>query len=217
MATLFDRDTAEAGERRSGTSIAVGTVANNLDVPMQGKVLVRVPAIDQELWARLAAPGAGSGAGLFYVPRVDDEVLVAFADGDPTDAFVIGGLWNDQDSIPVDDAVNAQSTRILRSGLSSGTGHEVVMDDLLQSVTITTSTDQQITLEPMKIELKAGSTTVTLDNTTQAVSIKAGASITLEASQITLKGATVEINGTGTTTVKSGGVCNVTGSLVKIN
>lgn len=220
MATLFDADTAsDDGDRRSRINVAVGVVTQNVDVPMQGKVLVRVPAIDEEIWARLAAPGAGSGAGFFYLPRVDDEVLVVFANGDPMDAFIVGGLWNDRDSIPVSDPVNALSTRTMRSGVTAGMGHEIVMDDLTQSVTITTSTDQKITMDPTMIELTnlAGTTTIKLDNTTQSVSIQAAASITLEAPQISIKGATVEINGTATSTLKSAGVCNITGSLVKIN
>ncbi len=220
MPTLFDRDTdSETEDRRARVDVAVGIVTENFDLVMEGKVKVRIPAIDEEVWARLAGPGGGSGAGFFYVPRVDDEVLIVFANGDPMDPFVIGGLWNDRDSIPVSDPVNAQSTRILRTGLSQGSGHEIEMDDLLQSVTIKTSTDQKITMDPTMIELTnlAGTTTITLDNTTQSISIKAAASLTLEAPQISIKGATVEINGTGTATLKSSGICNVTGSLVKIN
>ncbi|MEZ4496539.1 MAG: phage baseplate assembly protein V [Thermomicrobiales bacterium] len=60
---------------------------------------VRVPSTGLTLWARLVATGAGDGAGFFYMPRVD-EVLLAFAANDPTDAFVLGGLWNMRDRIP---------------------------------------------------------------------------------------------------------------------
>jgi uncharacterized protein involved in type VI secretion and phage assembly len=218
MTALFESGAADVGGAPA-VAIASGVVTNNLDVPMEGKVTVRIPAMDREVWARLTAPGAGSGAGLFYVPRVDDEVLVAFAGGDPNDAFLLGGLWNLGDRIPVSDPITALTSRILRSGVTAGTGHQIELDDLLQSVTITTSTDQKITLDPTKIELTnlAGSVKVTLDNATQSVSITAAASIKLEAPQVSIKGATVEINGVATTDVKSGGVCSVTAPLVKIN
>lgn len=200
-------------------NVAVGIVSNNFDLPTEGKVLVRVPTIDREVWARLAAPGAGPGAGFFYVPRIDDEVLVVFAGGDLTDAFVVGGLWSTRDPIPVSDPVTALSTRIIRSGVTQGMGHQIEMDDLLQSVTITTSTEQKIVMDPTKIELSnmAGTVKITMDGVGQSISITALSSIKLEAPQISLKGATVEINGVATTTVKSGGVCNVTAPLVKIN
>jgi uncharacterized protein involved in type VI secretion and phage assembly len=220
MVTMFEWGTdEEAGGRRPGASIALGTVTNNLDSLTEGKVLVRVTAMDQEVWARLAAPGAGSGAGFFYVPRIDDEVLVAFAGDDPTDGFIVGGLWNDRDRIPVSDPVSALAKRIIRSGVTTGTGHEIELDDTEQSVTITTSTKQKITLDPGKIELTnlAGTVKITLDNAGQSVSITAAASLKLEAPQITLKGATVEVNGTAMTTVKSGAAVNVTAPMVKIN
>jgi len=220
MVTLFEWGAAADESRRApGVSIAAGIVTNNLDVPMEGKVLVRIPSLDQEVWVRLTAPGAGSGAGLFYVPRIDDEVLVAFAAADLRDGYLLGGLWSMQDRIPAGDPVTALTTRVLRSGVTAGTGHQIEMDDLLQSVTITTSSDQKITMDPTKIELTnlAGSVKITLDNATQSVSITAAASIKLEAPQVSIKGATVEINGAVTTDVKSGGVCSVTAPLVKLN
>lgn len=220
MSTLFERSAAqeEAGPRRE-VRIAAGTVTNNVDLLMEGKILVRLPALDQEVWARLTAIGAGDGAGFFYVPRMDDEVLVALAGDDPTDAFVVGGLWNDRDRVPVTDPVTAPSTRVIRSGVGAGSGHEIVLDDLLQSVTITTATKQKIVMDPTKIELTnlAGTVRISLDNKGQAVSITAAASIELKAPKISLEGGTVEINGAAATTVKSGVVCNVTAPLVKIN
>ncbi|GGO94459.1 phage baseplate assembly protein V [Wenjunlia tyrosinilytica] len=205
--------------RKPGVSIAAGTVTNNVDLLLEGKILVRVPSLDQEVWARLAAAGAGNGAGFFYVPRIDDEVLVALAGDDPRDAFVVGGLWNDRDRVPVGDPVTALAKRIIRSGLTAGAGHEIEMDDLAQSITITTSTQQKITMNPATIELTnlAGTVSISLNNATQGVTITAAASIALEAPRISLKGATVEINGAATTTLKSAGVCNVTAPLVKIN
>jgi type VI secretion system secreted protein VgrG len=115
--------------------------------------------------------------------------------------------------------VSALAKRIIRSGVTTGTGHEIELDDTEQSVTITTSTKQKITLDPGKIELTnlAGTVKITLDNAGQSVSITAAASLKLEAPQITLKGATVEVNGTAMTTVKSGAAVNVTAPMVKIN
>jgi len=220
MATLFEWGGADEGAgREPGVSIAAGIVTQNLDVPMEGKVLVRIPSQDRDVWVRLTAPGAGSGAGLVYVPRVDDEVLVAFASGDLRDGYLLGGLWSMRDRIPASDPATALTTRLLRSGVTSGTGHQLEMDDLLQSITLTTSTDQKITMDPAKIELTnlAGTVTVTLDNATQSISITAAASIKLEAPQVSIKGATVEINGAATTDVKSGGVCSVSAPLVKLN
>jgi hypothetical protein len=49
----------DSGEGRTRprhiTSIAAGVVKDNLDLPMYGRVLVRIPAIDMEVWAVLSS------------------------------------------------------------------------------------------------------------------------------------------------------------------
>jgi uncharacterized protein involved in type VI secretion and phage assembly len=222
MVTRFEQEAAQAPEtskKGSGMSVATGTVENNIDLITEGKVEVRVPGLNQTLWARLTGTGGGSGAGFFYVPRVGDEVVVAFANDDPTEAFLLGGLWSLRDRVPVTDPVTALTTRVIRSGIEVGTGHEIELDDLLQSVTITTMTSQKITMDPKKIELTnlAGTVSISLDNLSQSITIRAVKSINLEALEINLKGAKVEINGATTATVKSAALCNVTAPLVTIN
>jgi uncharacterized protein involved in type VI secretion and phage assembly len=188
-------------------------VINNCDLIKQGKVLVRIAALDQEVWARLSSPGAGSGAGFFYVPRTDDEVLVALNDNDPTDAFVIGGLWNTQDSPPVSDQLQAMTKRVIKTGLIAGLGHEVEFDDGPgQSITITTTTQQKIMLDKEKIEISTtgGQVKVTLDFTKQAITIQALSSIEIKAvGTLKLSAAKVEIAGKTQTTI--------TGGIVMIN
>ncbi len=175
--TLYESGAKE--EKKSAkaeTSVVTGTVINNCDGIKQGKVLVRIPSLDQEVWARLSSPGAGAGAGFFYVPRPDDEVLVALSGDDPVDAFIIAGLWNTQDSPPVSNPVEATTKRVIKTGLKAGVGHEVEFDDGPgQSITITTTTKQKITIDPFKIELinMAGTLKITLDNKKQTVSIDA--------------------------------------------
>lgn len=220
MATRFEEDAAQ-DQTPAGTamSVATGTVKNNVDLIMEGKIEVRVSGLNQTLWARLTGLGAGSGAGFFYVPRIDDEVLVAFANDDPSEAFVIGGLWSLRDRIPASDPLTSTTTRVMRSGVAAGTGQEIEMDDIAQSVTIMTTTRQKITMNPAKIELTnlAGTVTISLDNLTQSIAIRAVKSISLEALDISLKGAKVEINGATMTTVKSAALCNITAPLVTIN
>ena len=44
-------------EKLPKTSITPGIVQNNCDLLKQGKVLVRLPQLNQEIWARITAPG----------------------------------------------------------------------------------------------------------------------------------------------------------------
>jgi uncharacterized protein involved in type VI secretion and phage assembly len=106
-------------------------------------------------------------------------VLVVLSGDEPVDAYIIGGLWNTQDSPPVSNPINPIETttkRVIKTGLKAGSGHVVEFDDGPgQSITITTSTQQKITINPSEIELSntGGTLKLTLDNKRQTVSIDA--------------------------------------------
>ena len=217
LESMAEREGAGHGR---GYAVAPGVVVNNLDALAEGRVQVRVPSLPAfEPWARLCAIGAGSGRGFLWVPQINDEVLLAFNQNDERDAYVLGGLWNTLDRPPLLVPTDFLIKRVIKTGMAAGVGHEIEFDDALQSITITSSTQQKVTIDPLKIELTnlAGTVKVTLDNTQQAVSIQAAVSIELKATQIKLQAANIDIEGAVATNVKSGGVCNVTAPLVKIN
>jgi hypothetical protein len=73
-----------------------GTVQNNLDPMMQGRVQVSVPQVlgDGRLaWAMPCVPYAGNGVGLFAVPPVGANVWVEFEAGDLDKAILAGCFW----------------------------------------------------------------------------------------------------------------------------
>jgi len=56
-------------------------------------------------WSRISVFMAGSSNGTYFLPEVDDEVLVAFLRGIPRAPYVIGVLWNGKDKTPVDASI----------------------------------------------------------------------------------------------------------------
>jgi len=72
-------------------------------------------------WARIAAPMSGGKRGVYTMPELDDEALVAFDHGHFDHPFVVGFLWNGQDKPPADK----RELRVIRSV----NGHEIILYD----------------------------------------------------------------------------------------
>ena len=216
--TLYDSDAGKQDTPPKNGGIFTGVVVDNCEGAMQGKVLLRLPALNTQVWARLISTGGGSNVGLFKAPPPGTEVLVTFLGDNPEDAYLFGGLFNNTDKPPIDKPTDLQTRTVLRTGVapSSGVppvaGHTIDLDDAEQTVTITTSTEQQVRLSPEKIEIvtTGGTLKITLDLAQQSISIEAPVSLNLTAQgSIKLQAANVEINGTAMT--------KITGGVVMIN
>lgn len=151
-------------QKKDQYSIAPGIVENNRDLLSEGRVQVRIPSRPAfSPWARLLGLGAGAGKGFFWVPQLKDEVLVAFNQNDERDAYILGGLWSMIQRPPVSvPVVDPLRKRVIKTGLIGGTGHEIEFDDALQSITITSSTRQKISINPKSIEINAALNTMTI-------------------------------------------------------
>lgn len=49
---------------------------------------------DSSCWVRVATPWAGKNWGMIHIPRVTQEVVVAFEEGDPDRPIVVGSVYN---------------------------------------------------------------------------------------------------------------------------
>jgi phage baseplate assembly protein gpV len=227
MATSFVEQAAksEPPQPSHGYAIACGVVTDNLNILMDAKVKVRIPSLpDFETWARVVSVGGGSSRGFMWLPQVDDEVLVAFNEHDNQDCYILGGLWNTEDRPPTSIPTDFTNKRILKTGLAGGLGHTVEFDDLLQSITITSSTKQVVSIDPKSISISTteGALSVSLDLAATppgiTVQTKAG-NITLSApaGKISIQGLQVEVVSTSTLDLKGTGPTTIVGLPVKIN
>lgn len=83
--------------------LVVGIVTNNQDTEKLGRVKVKFPWLHDSVeswWARIAYPMAGKERGYWWIPEVEDEVLVGFEHGDVRFPYVVGGLHNGVDKPP---------------------------------------------------------------------------------------------------------------------
>lgn len=103
--------------------VVVGLVTQ-VDKQVPGQIKVHFTAHEQSHetdWIRIATTMAGAGRGTFFMPEVNDEVVVAFERGDARFPYVMGFLWNGADKPPSDDP----HLRVIRSV----NGHEVAFYD----------------------------------------------------------------------------------------
>jgi uncharacterized protein involved in type VI secretion and phage assembly len=205
----------DAPDDRRIFGVAPAQVVNNIDETNLGRVQVRLPWMPGfEPWARVAVLMAGDNQGSFFIPQVGDEVLVAFNQGDIREPFVIGSLWNGQDQPPAQNPTDPVTTRMIRTP----TGHEILFDDALGSISITSSDQQKITIDPEKVELSTaqGTAVITLGSEGK-ISLQSTVRINLQAPTISIQGDVLEVQGTASASIDGGGLCEIQGALVKIN
>lgn len=143
---------SKAGGEYKYYGLVIGIVTNNQDPDKLGRLKVKFPWLSDEVesdWARAAYPMAGPSRGFWWMPEIDDEVLVGFQHGDPSYPFVIGSLYNGVDKPPkIDDitstfggtgydhgAYDASGRDFNEDGkddlrfIRSRSGHLIVLDD----------------------------------------------------------------------------------------
>ena len=108
------------------------TVTDIKDPDGGGRVKIALPwspdtgSERYEAWARIATLMGGNNRGSWFVPDVDDEVLVSFEAGDVRRPFVLGGLWNGKDTPP--ESMDGSGNNY-KKVLCSRNGVKVTLDD----------------------------------------------------------------------------------------
>jgi uncharacterized protein involved in type VI secretion and phage assembly len=193
--------------------VAIGVVTNNKDPDGLGRVKMSLPWMADQVesdWARVVTPMAGPGRGVYFLPEVNDEVLVAFEHGNPDTPYVLGGLWNGKDKPPESNSDGKNDLRAIRSR----SGNIIRLSDADGDA---------------KIEIIDSSTknTIVIRAKDNSITITAGGDVTIQSSdgKLKLSGNGVEITSTSTVKIeasqgmdlKSSGQLNVKGSMVNIN
>lgn len=191
-----------AVERRRVYGVHPAQVTDIRDPDHQGRVKIRLPwAPDSngggyEVWARLATLMAGNNRGTWFIPDVNDEVLVSFEGGDPRRPYVIGVLWNGQDAPPaqMDGAgKNVQKTMRSRNGI------RITLDDSdgQEQLVLETPGGQTVILKdgPGNIEVR--------DSNGNSIKLEASGVTVTAAAKVTVSASTVEISA-GMVTVNAG-------------
>lgn len=193
-------------------------VTNNDDPENQGRVRCRFPWLDSDLesaWARVVGLGAGGARGVFWLPEVNDEVLVGFEQGDMSRPFVLGGLWSGGEAPPVAASQTVANGSVVQRVLVTRTGHKVLFhDENPATVTIESAAGHKIVIDDdnSKIELTTSrGNSLVLDDNGQKVAINSVGALAIEAST----NLTVKAN--GNMNLEASGNMTVKGAIIQLN
>jgi uncharacterized protein involved in type VI secretion and phage assembly len=201
--------------------VEVGICTNVQDPEKVGRIKIcfpRLPGKPESDWVRVAQPAAGAGRGFYWLPEVNDEVLVAFERGEANRPYVIGALWNGQDKPMGDAYVDENTTRMIQTK----SGHQIILDDK----------DGE---EKIIIADKSGKRSITFDVKNKKfiidaqegdIELHAEKKIVLDCADLEIKtsasgkmdiGSTFDLNVSDKATIKAGPTCNIKASRVNIN
>jgi type VI secretion system secreted protein VgrG len=220
----------------SQTAVVVGLAGEEIDTDKYGRIKVqffwdRVGTKDanSSCWIRVATPWAGKQWGAVHIPRIGQEVIVSFLEGDPDQPIVIGSVYNAEQMPPYTLPDNkTQSGLKSRSSLQGADANfnELRFEDLKGSEEVyfhaekdfnrvvenndtlkvgsSQADDGSQTIEIYKDRtetVKTGNETITIEQGNRVVTIKTGnETLTVKTGDQTT---TVE-TGNQTTTVKMG-------------
>ena len=205
--------------------VVVGLVTDVADPEQLGRVKLMFPWLAdayESTWARQVFPGAGNGRGMFLLPEVGDEVLVAFEHGDVRSPFVLGGLCNGVDRIKLDtEAIDGTSGGVNRRGWISKKGHGMVFldDDGKEGVALFDK-DREL-----RISLNSSKTTISVRSSGEVeieggggVTISAGGDLKLKAeNNLSLEARYSMDLSAATVSVKADGPLSASGTPIKLN
>jgi type VI secretion system secreted protein VgrG len=81
-------------------------------------------------WVRVSQPWAGKGWGFITIPRIGQEVVVSFLEGDPDRPLITGSVYNAQQGVPYSlPGKQVMSTWRSSSSKGGGNSNEIRMDD----------------------------------------------------------------------------------------
>jgi uncharacterized protein involved in type VI secretion and phage assembly len=177
------------------------TVLDIKDPDGMGRVKVTLPwspdtgSDRYEAWARVATLMGGNNRGSWFIPDVNDEVLISFEAGDVRRPYVMGGLWNGQDSPPESmDGAGNNYKKVLRSR----NGVKITLDDQdgQEQFIVETPGGQKITLKdgPGSVEI-ADNNGNSMKMETSGITVNASAKVTINAGgQVAVSAGMVQVD-----------------------
>lgn len=211
------------------TATVVGPSGEEIYTEEHGRIKVRFhwdrhskDETESSCWIRVSQPWAGKGWGGVSIPRIDQEVIVEFLEGDPDRPIVTGRVYNGEQTPPFPLPAGAVISG-LKSNTHKGRGYnELSMDDTAgkEKVTIHGQYDMATTVEHDQTTTVHNNRTDAIDvddsetvGSNQTLDVGSNQTISIGANRSESVGGTETITITGhrTETVNGGETVTVTG------
>ena len=118
-------------------------------------------------WVRVSQAWAGNSWGAIYLPRVGQEVVVSFLEGDPDRPIVTGSVYNGEQAVPYPlPGERTKSTLKSRSSKQGDAGNEIRFEDKKGSeeLFVHAQKDMTVTVENDRVTSVLHDETVTVKN-----------------------------------------------------
>ena len=210
------------------TAKVVGQQGEEIDVDEHGRITV------QFHWdrdkkpsrrVRVAQVWSGKTWGGQHIPRIGQEVVVTFIEGDPDRPLVVGTVYNDEFRYPYKLPDNKTQSGLKSDSTKGGGGYnEIKYEDKKGSekIEVHAQKDLDTVVENNETRKIGANQTIDVDDT---ISVTAGtkivfkvgqSTITITETQVEVKSPTVKVNSMETD-VKGNATITLLGGLVKIN
>jgi type VI secretion system secreted protein VgrG len=221
------------------TAIVVGKAGEEIWADKYGRVKIqfhwdRYGKLDENssCWVRVSHPTAGKNWGSVQIPRIGQEVIVDFLEGDPDLPIITGRVYN-ADQMPPFELPGSGMVSGMKSNTTPGGGgyNEMSMNDtkgkeqvtvhaqydmsttVEHDQTLTVHNNRTSTIDVDDTETVTGNQTISVDGN-QQTSVKGNQTLSVDGNQqITVKGNREEtVDGTENITINSSRTEHVTGS-----
>jgi type VI secretion system secreted protein VgrG len=199
-------------------TVIVGTpVADKVHTDEYGRVKVQFPwdrrgagDANASCWIRVAQVWAGSGWGSMHIPRVGQEVIVEYLDGDPDRPIITGRVYNNLNMPPYKlpgekyvSGLRSNSTLAGKDGSAAENFNEVKMDDTQGR-------------ELLAIQAEKDRTVLVKNDNTETIKHDEAITVGNDRSKHVVNDETTDIDGNRTETVKKNETITIKGNRTEL-
>jgi phage baseplate assembly protein gpV len=201
---------AQMGQTNAISGLQIGVVVQiDEDPNNEFRIKVRIPTLSEKgegVWARLATLNASKEMGSYFIPSVDDEVILGCLGNNPDTPIILGSLYSSAKSMPI--PIKKEN---YVKGFVTKEGTKVILDDEKKSIELSTKKGNKLLISDDEKGFILED-----ENKNKITMNKDG--ITIESSKdfIVKASGDVKIDGIGCA-VNASGNMDLKGSLVKIN